>query len=223
MAKNKKAGRRAGPGKPQGMNYAQVLARKAAIQKGLEQAARDATVQVEADTHTQRAMWLMVCSIADAYGFGPERMQKFFAALQANTDELERMRAEVDEEYAFEKLRQKASAVTGMEVHYLYEQTALLEEMQKARQGTCISSELRNMIRRSGPLPGGADPPGLLCFDRGPSLDGWAPGRGPEHFRKATKMGGCNYAHNDGLPENNAGAEEAPCGDRLSGLLRLRP
>ena len=39
-----------------------------------------------------------------------------------------------------EKLRQKASAVTGMEVHYLYEQTALLEEMQKARQGTCISS-----------------------------------------------------------------------------------
>ena len=123
MAKTKKAHRRAGPGKPQGMNYAQVLARKAAIQKGLEQAARDATVQVEADTHTQRAMWLMVCSIADAYGFGPERM-----------------RAEVDEEYAFEKLRQKASAVTGMEVHYLYEQTALLEEMQKARQGTCVSS-----------------------------------------------------------------------------------
>lgn len=67
-------------------------------------------------------------------------MQKFFSALQANTDELERMRAEVDEEYAFEKLRQKASAVTGMEVHYLYEQTALLEEMQKARQGTCVSS-----------------------------------------------------------------------------------
>ena len=137
---SKKRNRHSGPGKPQGMNYAQVLARKAAIQKGLEQAARDATVQVEADTHTQRAMWLMVCSIADAYGFGPERMQKFFSALQANTDELERMRAEVDEEYAFEKLRQKASAVTGMEVHYLYEQTALLEEMQKARQGTCISS-----------------------------------------------------------------------------------
>ena len=48
------------------------------VEEGLEQAARDATVQVEADTHTQRAMWLMVCSIADAYGFDPERMQKFF-------------------------------------------------------------------------------------------------------------------------------------------------
>ena len=49
--------------------------------------------------------------------------------------ELERMRAEVDEEYAFEKLRQKAQAVTGMEVHYLYEQEALLAEMQAAKEG----------------------------------------------------------------------------------------
>ena len=49
--------------------------------------------------------------------------------------ELERMRAEVDEEYAFEKLRQKAQAVTGMEVHYLYEQEALLAEMRAAKEG----------------------------------------------------------------------------------------
>lgn len=56
MAKNKKSHRRPGPGKPQGATYAQVLAHKAAVRRGLEQAARDATVQVEADTHTQRAM-----------------------------------------------------------------------------------------------------------------------------------------------------------------------
>lgn len=120
-------------GKPRGMNYAQVLARQAAIRAGIEKAARDATVQAEADAHTQRAMWLMVCSIADAYGYGPKGMQKFFAALQENTDELERMRTEVDEEYAFEKLRQKASKVTGMEVHYLEEQMALLEELRASR------------------------------------------------------------------------------------------
>lgn len=78
-------------------------------------------------------MWLMVCSIADAYGYGPKRMQKFFEALQENTDQLERMRTEVDEEYAFEKLRQKASRVSGMEIHYLEEQMALLEEMRAAR------------------------------------------------------------------------------------------
>lgn len=107
--------------KPHGMNYAQVLARQAAIRAGIEKAAQDAVVQAQADAHTQRAMWLMVCSIADAYGFGPERMRRFFLALQENTDELERMRQEVDEEYAFEKLRQKAQRVTGLEVHYLQE------------------------------------------------------------------------------------------------------
>ena len=130
MAKHKTAHR---SGKPAGMNYAQVLARQAAIRAGIERAARDATVQAAADAHTQRAMWLMVCSIADAYGYGPKRMQKFFEALQENTDQLERMRTEVDEEYAFEKLRQKASRVSGMEIHYLEEQMALLEEMRAAR------------------------------------------------------------------------------------------
>lgn len=62
MAKNKKTHHRPGPGKPRGATYAQVLAHKAAVRRGLEQAARDATVQVQADTHTQRAMWLMVGS-----------------------------------------------------------------------------------------------------------------------------------------------------------------
>lgn len=101
--------------------YAQRLAQDRAIHTGLEKAARDATVQYEADTATQRAMWLMVCSIADAYGFGPKRMEPFFAALQANTEELERMQAENDEEYAYEKLRVKAEKVTGIRIEYLYE------------------------------------------------------------------------------------------------------
>src|SRR5699024_7569833 len=109
MSKNRKPG---SGSKPQGMTNAQELARKAGNRAEIEKAARHATVQAEADAHTQRAMWLMVCSIADAYGYGPEGMQKFFVALQENTDELERMRTEVDEEYAFEKLRQKAAKVT---------------------------------------------------------------------------------------------------------------
>nr|WP_317324482.1 hypothetical protein [uncultured Flavonifractor sp.] len=136
MSKQK---RRSGPGKPQGVTYAQVLARQAAIRAGLEKAARDATVQAQADAHTQRAMWLMVYSISDAYGYGPKGMQKFFAALQENTEELERMRTEVDEEYAFEKLRQKASRVTGMEVHYLEDQLGVLKEMRETQQMTPFS------------------------------------------------------------------------------------
>lgn len=109
--------RKKGPG----MTYADQLSRQRAIRTGINLAARDATVQVEADTATQRAMWLMVCSIADAYGFGPKRMELFFAALQQNTEELERMKAEDGDEYAYEKMRQKAERVTGTKIKYLYE------------------------------------------------------------------------------------------------------
>lgn len=104
-----------------GGNCAGQLARRAAIRHGINLAARDATVQVEADTATQRAMWLMVCSIADAYGFGPKRMEAFFAALQENTEDLARMTEENGEEYAYEKMRQKAERVTGVKIQYLYE------------------------------------------------------------------------------------------------------
>ena len=119
MAKSKTKHRR-GPGRPSGMTLADDLARKRMLREAIQNAADDATVQVRADTATQRALWLAVCSIADAYGIGPERMPRFFVALQENTDELERMRAEVDEDYAYEKLRLKAEQVTGMPITYLY-------------------------------------------------------------------------------------------------------
>ena len=104
MAKTKK--KRPG-GKPRGMNYADMLARKRMIREAV-----------------QKALWLAVCSVADAYGFGPERMKKFFIALQENNDEITRMEKEVDTDYAYEKLRLKAERVTGMKIEYLYEHEA---------------------------------------------------------------------------------------------------
>lgn len=62
--------------------------------------------------------------MADAYGFGPERMKKFFIAFQENHDEITRMEKEVDADYAYEKLRLKAERVTGMKIEYLYEHEA---------------------------------------------------------------------------------------------------
>ena len=124
MAKSKTKHRR-GPGRPAGMTLADELARKRMLREAIQNAAEDVTVQVRADTATQRALWLAVCSIADAYGFGPERMRRFFVALQENTEELERMRAEVDEDYAYEKLRLKAEQVTGIPITYLYEYEAM--------------------------------------------------------------------------------------------------
>ena len=124
MAKSKTKHRRC-PGRPAGMTLADELARKRMLREAMQNAAEDATVQVRADTATQRALWLAVCSIADAYGIGPERMPRFFVALQENTEELERKRAEVDEDYAYEKLRLKAEQVTGMPITYLYEYEAM--------------------------------------------------------------------------------------------------
>lgn len=64
----------------------------------------------------------MVVSIADAFGIGPERMKRdFFPALEHNKDELVKMQEEVDVEYAYEKLRQRAEQVSGTKIAYLYE------------------------------------------------------------------------------------------------------
>ena len=100
------------------MTLADELAHKRMIKQAVQNAADDATVQVRADTVTQKALWLAVCSIADAY-----------EALQANTDELEKMKADVDEEYAYEKLRLKAERVTGMHIEYLFEKDAIAAQL----------------------------------------------------------------------------------------------
>lgn len=134
MAKTKNKHRR-GPGRPSGMTFADELARRQMIKQAMKEVVADATVQMRADTATQRALWLAVCSIADAYGFGPERMKRFFEAFQENADELERMRDEVDEDYAYEKLRLKAERVTGTSIAYLYEKDAIAAEIQHAQEG----------------------------------------------------------------------------------------
>ena len=106
---------------PPGMTYADVLAMRKEQVEAVRKAATDDAVQIRADIHTQKIMWLYVVSIADAYGFGPKRMEDFFRALQKNSDDFIAMREEIDEEYALEKLRMKAEAVTGASVTYVYE------------------------------------------------------------------------------------------------------
>ncbi len=102
-------------GKPQGMNYADMLARKRARQ----QAVLDAVALMQVNQAMQRALWLTVVSLHDAYGFGKDRLDRFFEAFQANTDQLETMRAEVDDDYAFEKLRLMAEEVSGRKICYI--------------------------------------------------------------------------------------------------------
>lgn len=109
--------------KPKGMTYADVLAHARAQKAAVE--AR--TVEAVANVQVQRMMWLMVCSMADAYGIGPKRAERFFECLQSNSDALQKMRDEVDDEYAWEKLRLKAQEVTGIDIRDIYEVYAKTE------------------------------------------------------------------------------------------------
>lgn len=95
--------------------------RRSRLDKKIDRFVRDATVQAEVDLAVQRAMWLMVVSIADAYGFGPKRMKQFFTAFESNTDQLLSWIQENGEDYAYEKLRQAAEKATGFKIKYLYE------------------------------------------------------------------------------------------------------
>ena len=105
---------------PPGMTYKDVLAQQKRQLEAVREAAMDDAVQERADTHVQRLMWLMVVSIADAYGFGPKRMEPFFEALQANSDEFDAMRREDGDVYALEKLRLKAEQVTKAKITYVH-------------------------------------------------------------------------------------------------------
>lgn len=106
--------------KPHGgaVSFTQRLAQ----QRAAQQRARDEAAEFLANQQTQRAMWLMVCSVADAFGIGPTRMQRdFFPAMQTNMDELRRMIEEDGEVYGFEKLRQRAEQVSGIDIHHFYD------------------------------------------------------------------------------------------------------
>lgn len=118
---------------PKGMNYAQVLAeekRKKDLQARVE---HETELQIHAEIFVQRALWLSVVSIADAYGYGPKRLEPYFEKLKENGDEFDQMCEEYDYDYALEKLRQKAEKVTGAKLEYKYERE--LQEYTKKRKG----------------------------------------------------------------------------------------
>ena len=114
---------------PQGVSYAQVLAEEKRKKDRQAQIERETEIQINAEIQTQRALWLSVCSIADAYGFGPKRLEHYFEKLQENSTEFEKMCEEKDYEYALEKLRLKTEKVTGAKLEYLYEKE--LNELRK--------------------------------------------------------------------------------------------
>ena len=122
-------------GRPQGMSYADELARKRQLREACQQAANDTMVQVQSDIHTQRAMWLMCVAMNDAFGIGPERFQKFARCLQERAEWYEELVKGGDDEYASEKLRLEAQRCSGMHIEYLYEAEILAARKKHEQEG----------------------------------------------------------------------------------------
>lgn len=106
---------------PPGMTYADVLAMQKRQAEAIREAAKDDAVRIESGIQTQRAMWLMVVAMAEAFGLGPVRVDRFIRAFQEATDWFVQMEAENDTDYALEKLRRKAEEVSGVKIEYLFE------------------------------------------------------------------------------------------------------
>ena len=106
---------------PRGVNYAQVLAAEKKKKDLQAQVERETELQIHTEIFVQRALWMSIVSIADAYGFGPKRLEPYFEEMNKNSEEFEKMCEEYDYDYALEKLRLKAEKVTGSKIDYMYE------------------------------------------------------------------------------------------------------
>jgi hypothetical protein len=108
-------------GKPQGVTYAEVLARKKYQREVCEKAAYDTTLQIQSEIRTQRALWLSVVAMSRAFGIGPKRFQDYAKELLKVTEWYQEMLDNTDEVYANEKLRREASKCSGIDVGPLYD------------------------------------------------------------------------------------------------------
>ena len=108
-------------GKPRGATYADVLTYQRKKDEAIERAAQSEVTKVTSNQQAQRVQWMDIIAIHEAFGIGPERFEKFFECVIEVSNEIERMRSEVDDEYAWEKLRERAAKVSGINFSYVYE------------------------------------------------------------------------------------------------------
>ena len=114
-------------GKPAGMNYADVLERKRLIR----QAVQDEVILHEVNISMQRHLWLTAVARHEAYGFSEKRLDMFFDAFKAAANELQKMIDEVDQDYAYEKLRLRAEEISKRDI--VFYEDEVYQEYKDAR------------------------------------------------------------------------------------------
>ena len=92
-----------------GVSYVQRMAQQRAIESALKDEAAMKQADLWAKQDIQRGLWLMVCAMAEAFHIGSKRLQRdFFPVLDRYNRELQRMREEDGDTFAFEKLKLRA-------------------------------------------------------------------------------------------------------------------
>lgn len=112
-----------------GQSFAEAIGAKKMIEQEVRRKTHDESVTMEAQIINQRFLWEAVIALNIAFGFGQERSVRFLETLEEVLHDVEKDAIAVDKQYAFEKVRQRASQITGMELKYLYE-----DEIREARR-----------------------------------------------------------------------------------------
>lgn len=107
--------------KKRGETHADVLAKRRIGKQTLRMAMEDQAVALAADIKCQQMLWGAVIALNERFGFGEKRTRDFLEATGEIAEEFDAMVQKNGYEYAEEKLRQRASQVSGVEIHYQHE------------------------------------------------------------------------------------------------------
>ncbi len=107
--------------KGQGMTHADVLARRQIGRQTLRLAMEDEAVKLAADIKCQRMLWAVVVALNEKFQFGKKRTMDLMEAMDLVLADFATLKEKHGDTYAEEKLRQRASQVSGINVRYTHE------------------------------------------------------------------------------------------------------
>lgn len=107
--------------KGNGQSYADVLAKRKIGQQTLRMAMEDKAVELAADIKCQRMLWGAVIALNEQFQFGPKRTRDFMEAIEKVAEDFEAMKKQNGDDYAEEKLRERAEKVSGIKIRYQHE------------------------------------------------------------------------------------------------------
>ena len=119
--------------KKQGWNYMDVMTQKQIGKETLRMAMEDEAVRLAADIICQRQLWAVVVALNEQFQFGAKRTRELLEAMDLVLADFETIKANHGDDVAEEKLRERASKVSGINVRYMHEaERNAMEQMREA-------------------------------------------------------------------------------------------